>query len=148
MRARIAIIALLVLLAGGIASLFLFRADLPPSTAQVSATPTATPRPTETPSASASAALSPGAHENAVLGYRVTLPAGYRRAFSHLQPSPPGAGADRYTLVTAEQQRAACLQDGSDIPPRPPDGGPDIRIAMTRTPSGISAMGDHAAFAG
>lgn len=81
------------------------------------------------PSATATAAISPTAppgfvvHENRVLGYRITLPAGYRRSLSRVETTPGAAraGLDIYTLRTEAEQKAECERDAGHV------GGPGLR---------------------
>lgn len=120
----------------------------------VSARPTALPPPTGAASPSANATLSPnrspvaaqvspsptprGTHENLVLGYRITLPEGYRRSSAIVVTAPGHAlGSDTYTVVTEEEERAACKQDAGHFPRVP--ALPDIHIAASRNPQGLSA---------
>ena len=108
--------------------------------------------PSPTPSAAnASATASPvaaatsapptarGTHENTILGYRITLPEGYRRASAQLITAPVDAlGSDFYTTTTEREEREACLQDAGHLPTLP--ALPNVRVAASRNPRGISAQ--------
>lgn len=107
------------------------------------ASPTATAPPTQSASPSAAALVSPspapsGTHENLVLGYRITLPDGYRRSSGTVVTTPgERLGEDYYTTETEQEERATCMQDaGHLLTFRDP---PDIRIAAYRNSRGVSA---------
>jgi len=89
------------------------------ATASPTPIPSATPAvsPSTSPAASASGRLV--TYENPILGYRITLPAAYRRVSSALfTTGTPDAilGRDAYTLLTQQQEREECLRDLGDIP--------------------------------
>ena len=72
-----------------------------------------------------------------MLGYRVTLPSGYRLLRSDVYTAPGDAlGQDIYTTLTAAEQQAECLRDGSDIPS--PSAGALLLVAAYRNPSGLA----------
>ena len=89
------------------------RSQSPTEFAAVSPTPTAMAAPAASPfgpaAPSASAALPPGTFENAVLGYRITLPVAYRRMSASVNPGATEVlGGESYTTSTAEQVRDDC----------------------------------------
>lgn len=122
MTRRTGVLAALVIVAA-LALLYVVRADRPPGLAAV-ATPTPTPGGVVTvspatslsPTASASASpFAPGTFENAILGYRITLPQGYRRGSVSISTGPGVAlGNDTYTPQTEQQARERCLSDSGD----------------------------------
>jgi hypothetical protein len=58
------------------------------------------------------------AHENPVLGYRITLPSAYRRSGTTLAGGQSELlGSDTYTFLTENEEHAPCLQDGGGVPP-------------------------------
>lgn len=115
--------------------------------------PSALPAPTSAASPIANATVAPsgspapaqvspsptarGAHENLILGYRITLPDGYRRFLARLNTTGGDAlGDDFYTTRTEQEEREACRQDIGHLPTfRDP---PDIGIAAWRNPGGLS----------
>ncbi len=77
-----------------------------------------TPTPSSAPSATASPTSGIVTYDSPILGYRIRLPATYRR----LPPvvftgQPEILGRDTYTLQTEQQEREECLRDLGDIPP-------------------------------
>lgn len=105
----------------------------------VAVSPIPTGAPSDTPSATPAASLQPGTFENAVLGYRITLPQGYRRSIAYVFTSQQTLGVDVYTRVTEQAQREACQQDAGHVPSVNPEGL-DIRVGVVRNVSGVSAM--------
>lgn len=98
------------------------------------ATPTASPSPSAGPSASAVPA---GTFENLILGYRVTLPQGYRRSISNIVTGQEEfLGLDYYTLQTDAEAREACQRDLGDVGSGNRDA--DLRIGVSRNVRGIS----------
>ena len=96
-------------------------------------TPTAT---AATPTPTSSTAIFVG--ENAVLGYRITLPATYRRSGSTLfRGDLELLGRDSYTFRTEAQERADCLIDLGDIPP--PSAAEYLGVEAYRNPAGLTA---------
>lgn len=107
------------------------------------------PQPSPSPAAIASAAPSPtptaspspaGGFENAVLGYRITLPVTFQRSLARIYTSQDSLGFDYYTIVTEAQTREACLKDPSHLGPLPSDQYPDVRVDVWRNVRGISAL--------
>ena len=115
---------------------------------QSAAVPSASPSPSRNGSARVtpspiltSPAGGPVMHENAILGYRITLPEGYRRYISRLESGQEGLGVDAYTLRTERQEREQCLRDGGDVGfPRSPDDDPEVVIGVVRNVRGVSAV--------
>ena len=103
------------------------------ATASPAASPSLTPAPTASP-------LPPGTFENAVLGYRMTFPQGYRRGGARiLTGSGLVLGDDTYTPQTEQQARERCLSDSGDV-------GflsyarADVTVRVFRNASGLSAQ--------
>lgn len=116
---------------------------------QSAAVPSASPSPSPdgtapaAPSATATTGPTGGpvTYENAVLGYRIALPEGYRRSMSRIYTQQEGSGADLYTRKTEREEREQCLRDGGDVGfPRSPDDEPEVGVSMVRNPGGISAL--------
>lgn len=109
---------------------------------QSAAVPSPSPspeRPSSTPIASPMGGLV--SHENAILGYRIALPEGYRRSISRIQTGQESLGVDLYTRVTEREEREACLRDVGDVgSPLAPGQDPDIRIGVARNVRGVSAV--------
>ena len=100
----------------------------PSPTAIPSASPVPTTNPTSAP---------PALGQNSVLGYRITLPTGYRLLRSDVYTAPGDAlGQDIYTTLTVAEEQAECLRDGSDIPS--PSAGALLLVGASRNPSGLS----------
>lgn len=79
------------------------------------------------------------AHENPILGYRITLPEALRRSASGIVAgSEEVLGYDLYTGRTEAQDREECLSDGGGRPG--PDGHPLLNIGASRNPAGLSAV--------
>lgn len=112
-------------------------------TAEGPHTPSPTPTALATPPAASPAASPPpsGTYENATLGYRLTLPAGYRRSIARIITSQDGIlGVDAYTTVTEAAARERCQADTGDIPIQAPDQDPGVRVGVSRNVLGISAV--------
>ncbi len=100
------------------------------------------------PSPSAAASPSPTAgtasgfvtYDNEILGYRITLPEGYRRSISRIEAGQVSLGVDLYTLQTEREERDQCLRDSGDVGSLFSDRDPDIRIGVARNAPGISAV--------
>lgn len=97
---------------------------------------TSAPASPTTPSASP---LPPGAFENRILGYRITLPLVYRRLGSSITPGTTAVlGGDSFTTQTADEVQADCRTgEGSGV-------GGQLRYAFVgvevqRNPDGLSA---------
>jgi len=72
----------------------------------MSPSPTTTARPAQ---ASATRTF-----DNAVLGYRMTFPATYRRSWSRIFTGSETLGSEYFTVQTEAEAKAECLQDGGD----------------------------------
>lgn len=137
------------LVVAALAALVVFAGMLalrePPSQATASATPGATPSasstgtasPTVAPAASPSPTAA-GMFEERALGYRMTLPSGYRRSFSRVQPgSTEILGVSGYTVETEQQLGERCQRDAGHLPVlRDP---PDIGVTVYRDVRRVSA---------
>lgn len=104
------------------------------------ATPTSTRRllvtPTPLPTSRVTVALV--AHENPILGYRVSLPEEVRRVGSAIVTgNEQTLGYDLYTGRTEAEDRAACLSDAGGQPGV--DGYPTLSIRAARNPEALSA---------
>lgn len=100
---------------------------------------TAPAAPSATPATSPTGG--PVTYENAVLGYRITLPEAYRRYISRLERGQEGLGVDVYTRRTEREERERCLRDGGDVGfPRSPDDDPEVRVGIVRNIGGVSAV--------
>jgi hypothetical protein len=108
----------------------------PTATAVPSPTPVRRPPPTPTPLATTAVAAGV-THENPILGYRITVPTGVRRAFASVTASGDPLGIDIYTYRTEAQDAAACQSDGGARPS--PDALPDVVVDASLNPSGLSA---------
>jgi len=78
------------------------------------------PGPTGGSAASATASPTSGivTYDSAILGYRISLPATYRRLSPVLFTGQSEIlGRDAYTLQTEQEEREECLRDLGDIPP-------------------------------
>lgn len=79
-----------------------------------------------------------GIFENALLGYRVTLPTTYRRSAMKLFTGPTELlGRDSYTTLAAAQEREFCLTDSGDLPS--PSSGAYLFIEAYRNAARASA---------
>ena len=79
-------------------------------TGGIAASPTASP----SPSATTSGVVT---YDNPILGYRISLPATYRRLSPVVFVAQPEIlGRDTYTLLTEQEEREECLRDLGDIP--------------------------------
>lgn len=86
-----------------------------------SASPSAVVAPTPTRSSAPSATATPTSgivtYDSPILGYRISLPATYRRLSPVLFTGEPEIlGRDTYTLQTEQQEREECLHDLGDLP--------------------------------
>ena len=101
---------------------------------QSGASPAVSVMTTASPTATA---LLDATFENPALGYRITLPAAYRRVSSTLvSESSAFLGRDIYTPRSEGAERAACLQDAGDMP-----GSSDtyyLRVEAYRAPTGTT----------
>lgn len=131
----IATVASVILVATIVSQQFAGRRD---AGIQPSPSPAASGTLTPGPSLSASP-LPPGTFENAILGYRITMPVGYRRASSRIITGQDTLGQDFYTLATEADERAACLRDLGDVPERL-EGDPPLVVQVARNVRGLSAL--------
>jgi hypothetical protein len=140
----------LALLVGATAAGLALRADRESrSGAAPSASPSASPSPSPTvspggsapsspaPTATAGAASGWARHESPILGYRVDLPAGYRRVSSSFVTANEALAIDRYTVLTEAQEREECDTDTGDLPPR--SMAAYLNMHAYRNPGGLSA---------
>ena len=75
-------------------------------------------------------------HENATLGYRISLPVKYRRALSVVGQN---VSVDVYTLRTEQEDRELCVREqGSGL--QSPERVADLRVAMHGNVGGMSAL--------
>jgi len=104
--------------------------------------PTPTASNTQPIAASPTSSAPPDAtYENAILGYRLALPAGYRRSIARIITSQDAIlGVDAYTTVTEAAARERCQADTGDIPIQAPDQSPDLRVGVSRNVLGLSAI--------
>lgn len=104
----------------------------PPSPAASTSAPASPASPSASP-------LPPGAFENRILGYRITLPVAYRRFSSSITPGTTAVlGGDAYTTRTVDEVRADCQTGaGSGV------GGmlryAFVNVEAHRNPDGLSA---------
>ncbi|MGH2500237.1 MAG: hypothetical protein ACRDF0_09140, partial [Candidatus Limnocylindria bacterium] len=112
--------------------------------AQPTPSPLATPAPTRrllvtpTPLPTSRPATGLVAHENPLLGYRITLPEGRRRSHAGIVAGDNEAlGHDLYTARTEAQDREACLSDAGSRPGL--EGEPDLIVSASRNAAGLSA---------
>lgn len=110
--ATIAVVLLILVL--GVALLYAIRArsEVPATVVfgPASASPAASPSRSASPSASP--ALAPGAFENRILGYRITLPVAYRLVGTTINAGEPEhLGSERFSVTTLAEQRADCLSE-------------------------------------
>jgi hypothetical protein len=89
----------------------------------------------------AAAAASPAptlvSFENVALGYRIGLPAQYRRSLSVVQPD--GSGRDFYSPRSEEADRALCQRErGSDIPSFEREF--DLHVSASPNAAGLTAL--------
>jgi hypothetical protein len=98
------------------------------------------PSPTASPTATnASAPNAP--YENAILGYRLALPAAYRRSISNVVTGQDAfLGVDLYTTETEGEARQKCQSDSGDVGFRSADQDPDVSVAVSRNVLGLSAV--------
>ena len=140
-RCSLATLAVVILIiVAGVGVLYAVRSQVPATV--VSPTTSASPAasPSSSPGPSASPALPPGTFENAILGYRITLPEGYRHAFSQIFTGQDNMGGDFYTLQTEAEARDQCLQDGGDVGSIYRGLTPDLSVGATRNARGLSAF--------
>jgi hypothetical protein len=117
------------------------RSVEPPPTSVATTAPVATTTPTATSSASPSASPLPaGTFENLVLGYRITMPAGYRLASSRIFTGQDNMGRDSYTLQTEAEARDQCLRDGGDVGSIYRGLTPDVNVGADRNARGLSVF--------
>lgn len=142
-RRSLTLAVVLLIVVAGLGAVYAARSQSPSEVLSVSPTPTATVAPAASPSSSpapsASPALPPGTFENAVLGYRITLPVAYRRMSASVNPGATEVlGAEAYTTSTLEQVRDDCRTGAGQGP------GGQMRYAYVtvqahRNPDGLSA---------
>lgn len=138
-RALIAALVAVVVVASACES----AVDGPPATPSPtpiasSAAPSATAGPTAT---NASPPNAP--YENAILGYRLALPAAYRRSGAIIVTGQEAVlGSDWYTTETEDEARRKCQSDSGDVGLgfRSPDQDPDVSVAVSRNVLGVSAV--------
>lgn len=129
-----AALALLSVVRAGVPGPVAFASPTPTFAEVASTSPAASPTPT-----SSASPLPPGTFENAVLGYRITLPQSYRRGGAAIFTAGAALGTDTYTPQTEQQERERCLSDSGDI-------GfltyarADISVRVLRNVSGLSAQ--------
>lgn len=79
------------------------------------------------------------AFTNAVLGYRIDLPTGYRPLRARVTGDPVDLGHDAYTLRSAQAERELCSSEsGSGLQSLEREA--DIRVMVHRDVRGISAV--------
>jgi len=92
-----------------------------PAVQSPSATPSSVVAPSPTssaPSATASPTSGIVTYDSPILGYRISLPATYRRLSPVLFTGQSEIlGRDAYTLQTEQEEREECLRDLGDLPP-------------------------------
>lgn len=102
--------ALIAILIGVLVALGAFRTPAPVATPSPSAaisTQSPTPVPTVAPSSTA-----PGTFENAVLGYRISLPVAYRLVQTSINAGQPEQlGSEFFSTTTLAEARADCLSE-------------------------------------
>lgn len=111
-RGLASIAVVLLILVVGVGVLYAVRSQVPATA--VSATASASPAasPSSSPSPLASPALAPGTFENAVLGYRITLPLTYRLVGTSINAGQlEQLGSQRFVVTTAAEQQADCLSE-------------------------------------
>lgn len=139
-RRSLAVIAVvLLILVIGIASLYAVRSQVPPAAVSTTAPSSLAASPSSSPAPSASPALPPGTFENAVLGYRITLPVAYRRMSASVNPGATEVlGGEAYTTSTVEQVRDDCRTGAGQNPVGPTRYG-YVTVQAHRNPDGLSA---------
>jgi hypothetical protein len=110
-------------------------ADVPPPSASPSGVVAASPMASPSPSATTSGVIT---YDSPILGYRISLPATYRR----LSPvvfvaQPEFLGRDTYTLLTEQEEREECLRDVGDMPT--PSSTALLFVEAYRNVAGVSA---------
>ena len=114
---------------------------------QSAAVPTASPSPSPGGTVPASPSPTPTAtpasalftHEHAVLGYRITLPEGYRVGQANVITGHDEAlGGVSYTTVSEREEREQCQRDVGHVL-GPSDRDPDVNVSVSRNPRGVSA---------
>lgn len=119
----------------------------PPGATTAQPSPSAVPTPTPTrrllvtptPLPTSRPATGMVAHENPILGYRITLPESLRRSASGIVAGGEEIlGYDLFTGHTEAEDREMCLSDGGGRPG--PDGHPLLNIGASRNPAGLSAV--------
>ena len=107
------------------------------ATGVVAPSPTASPGSglgTRSPTASPASGIV--THENATLGYRISLPVKYRRALSVVGQN---VSVDVYTLRTEQEDRELCVREqGSGL--QTPERVADLRVAVHGNVGGMSAL--------
>jgi len=137
----LALVSLIVV--AGVGAVYASRSQSPTEVVSLSPTPTATVAPAappiSSPAPTASPALPSGTFENAVLGYRITLPVAYRRMSSSVNPGATDPlGGEAYTTSTIEQVRDDCRTGaGQGLGGQMRYGY--VVIAAHRNPDGLSA---------
>ena len=105
------------------------------------AQPTAAPAVTASPTSASASPVTSATVENATLGYRLALPAGYRRSIANIVAGQDAVlGSDLYTTETERQAREKCQSDSGDVGFRSPDQDPDVSVVVSRNVVGISAV--------
>ena len=144
--ASVAVVAAL-LVGATVGGLALREAREPRSATDPSPSPSATPAPTGSaqPSASPGPTATPASagftHEHAVLGFRISLPEGYRLSSANIVTGQDEAlGGAYYTRVSELAEREQCQRDVGHVAPRSPDQDPDVSVTVSRNPRGISAV--------
>jgi len=101
-----------------------------------SGAPTTVTSPSASPTASAGRLVT---YENAILGYRITLPEAYRRLSPVIYTSDTLEilGRDTYTLLTPQDEREECLRDLGDLPS--PTAAALLFVEAYRNVAGMSA---------
>ena len=120
---------------------------LSPSPASSTAAATQTPSPSPAVSITAptlSPTVSPTSgsvtYENAVLGYRITFPSGYRRSVSRIiSGHQPALGNDYYTRRSASDENDECQRDLGDIGPNYPERESSVSVNVLLNTGGMSA---------
>lgn len=128
-----------VLLVGMTAGGLALRAARESRSTERSSPPAAAPSATTSPTPTTGPAHGANTFENAILGYRITLPEGYRQSIARID-TRQGGGVDLYTQQTEAQAREQCQRDSGDVGSQFSDRDPDVRIGVTANPDGLSAV--------